>query len=69
MKSFGVNDYEISLPEHPTHYTRAGNGDVLDVMVHQNIRISHVGVSDILDSDHLPVVFEIMRNVTNNITP
>jgi hypothetical protein len=29
---------------------------VLDIVVHKNIRVSDVIVSDILDSDHLPIV-------------
>jgi hypothetical protein len=32
-------------------------------MVHQNIRVSQVTLSDILDSDHLPVVFHILDHV------
>jgi hypothetical protein len=35
------------------------NGDVLDIVVHQTIRVSDVIASDILDSDYLPVVFHI----------
>jgi hypothetical protein len=37
-----------------------GNGDVLDIVVHKNIRISNVTVSDNLDSDHLPIVFHFL---------
>jgi hypothetical protein len=40
-----------------------GNGDVLDIVVHQNIRVPHVNISDILDSDQLPIVFHIMNHV------
>jgi hypothetical protein len=36
---------------------------VLDIVVHQNIRVSDVIVSDILDSDHLPIVFHILDHV------
>jgi hypothetical protein len=36
---------------------------VLDIVVHQNIRVSDVVVSDILDSDHLPIVFHILYYV------
>jgi hypothetical protein len=32
---------------------------VLDIVVHQNIRVLDVIVSDILDSDHLPIIFNI----------
>jgi hypothetical protein len=34
---------------------------VLDVVVHQNIRLSDVIVSDVLDSDHLPIIFRILE--------
>jgi hypothetical protein len=36
---------------------------VLDIVVHQNIRVLDVTVSDILDSDHLPIVFHILDHV------
>jgi hypothetical protein len=36
---------------------------VLDIVVHQNIRVSDVTVSDILDSDHLPIIFNILDHV------
>jgi hypothetical protein len=32
-------------------------------MIHKNIRISNAIVSDILDSDHLPIVFHILDAV------
>jgi hypothetical protein len=47
-----------------THYSPAGNDDVLDIVVHQNIRHLHVIESDILDSDNLPIVFYIFDNIT-----
>jgi hypothetical protein len=44
-----------------------GNGDVLDIVVHKNIRLSNV--SDSLDSDHLPIIFHILDHVrTKNIS-
>jgi hypothetical protein len=48
---FNTNDFEISAPQCPTHYSPAGNGDVLDtrIVVHQNVRLSKVIVSDVLD--------------------
>jgi hypothetical protein len=46
-------NFEISAPQSPTHYSPAGNGNVLDIVVHMNIRLSNVIVSDILDSDHI----------------
>jgi hypothetical protein len=36
---------------------------VLDIVVNQNIRISDVIVSDILDSDHLQIVLHILDHV------
>ncbi|PNF40098.1 hypothetical protein B7P43_G10711 [Cryptotermes secundus] len=67
-----MSDFEISAPQCPTHYSPAGNGDVLDIVVHKNIRMSDVIVSDVLDSDHLPIVFHILdhgkiRNLSDPI--
>jgi hypothetical protein len=50
---FDLEEFKISAPRCFTRYSPAGNGDVLDIMVHQNIKMSDVIVSDILDSDHL----------------
>jgi hypothetical protein len=60
---FDVNEFEISASQCPTHYSPSGNGDVLDIVVHQSIRVSDVIVSDILDSDHLPIIFHILDHV------
>jgi hypothetical protein len=60
LQIFDANDFEISAPQYPPHYSSVENDDVLDILVHQNIRISHVTVSDILDSDHLPIVFHTL---------
>jgi hypothetical protein len=46
---FDLDDFEISAPQCPTHYSPAGNGDVLDIVVNRNIRLSNFIVSDILD--------------------
>jgi hypothetical protein len=54
-----MNEFEISAPERPTHYFPAVNGDVLDTVVQQNIRLSDVE-SDIFYSNHLSIVFHIM---------
>jgi hypothetical protein len=59
---FDVNNFEISAPQYATRYFPSGNGDVLDIVVHQNIRMSDI-VSDILDSDHLPIIFHILDHV------
>jgi hypothetical protein len=58
-----MNDFEISAPKCPTHYSHAGYGDVLDIVVHKNIRVSDVIVSDILNSDHIPIIFHILDHV------
>jgi endonuclease/exonuclease/phosphatase family metal-dependent hydrolase len=63
LELFDVNEFEISAPQCPTHYSNAGNGDVLDIVVHQNIRLSDVIVSHTLDSDHLPIIFHILDHV------
>jgi hypothetical protein len=60
LRLFDVNQFEISAPPRPTHYSPAGNGDVLDIVVYQNIRVSDVIVSDILDCDHLPIIFHLL---------
>jgi hypothetical protein len=40
--------------------TAAKNGDMLDIVVHQNVLLPDIIVSDVLKSDHLPVVFHIL---------
>jgi hypothetical protein len=64
LELFDSSEFEISLPQCPTHYSPAGNWDVLDIVVRQNIRLSEVIVSDVLDSDHLPILFHILDHVT-----
>jgi hypothetical protein len=63
LELFDMNDFEFSAPQCPTHYSHAGNGDVLDIVVHKNIRVSNVIISDISDSDHLRIVFYILDHV------
>jgi endonuclease/exonuclease/phosphatase family metal-dependent hydrolase len=63
MALFDLSKFQISEQQCPTHYSSAGNGDVLDIVVHQNIRESDVIVSNILDSDHLPMTFHILDHV------
>jgi hypothetical protein len=60
LDSLHLSDFEISAPQWPIHYSPAGNGDVLDIFMHKNAQLSEVIVSDILDLDHLPVVFHIL---------
>jgi hypothetical protein len=47
-----IHELEISAPQCPTHYSPAGNSDVLEIVVHKNVRLSEVIVSDVLGSDH-----------------
>jgi hypothetical protein len=61
LQLFDTNYIEISAQQCPTYYTLVGNGDVLDNVVHKNIRISNV--FDILGSDPLPIVFYTMDPV------
>jgi hypothetical protein len=63
LELFHKNEFEISAPQCPTHYSPAGNGDILDIVVHQNIGLSSVNVSNILDSDHLLILFHILDHV------
>jgi hypothetical protein len=45
------------------------SSSVLDIVVHKNIRLSNVIISDILDSDHLPIIFHILDHVrTHNLS-
>jgi len=57
-------DFQISAPQCPIHYTPSGNGDVLDIVLHRNVRISEVTVLDILDSDHLSILFHMLYHVS-----
>jgi hypothetical protein len=63
MALFDLNEFEISAQQCPTHYSPAGNGDVLDIVVQQNTGLSDVIVSDILYSAHLPIIFHMLDRV------
>jgi hypothetical protein len=47
----------------PNPLLPCGNGNVLDIVVLKNIRLSNVILSDILDSDHLQIIFHILDQV------
>jgi hypothetical protein len=34
-----------------------------DTVMHNNVRLSEVIVSDILESDHLPIIFHLLNHV------
>jgi hypothetical protein len=53
----------MSTPQCSTHYIPDGRGDVLDLAVHQNVRLSEVIVTNILDSDHLSIMLSILDPV------
>jgi hypothetical protein len=66
LQMFGVCEFKISVPQYPTLYS-SGKWCVLDIVSHQHPRLSHVIDSDILDSDHHPIVFRILDCVTNKL--
>lgn len=47
----------------PTHYSPAGNGDVLGILVRQNVRLLDVIVSDVTDPGHLPIASHTSEHV------
>jgi hypothetical protein len=59
----GNSDFQITEPRYPTHYTPSGNGDVLDIVVQRNVRLSEVQLLEILDFDHLPILFHMVDHV------
>jgi hypothetical protein len=63
LQLFDASDLKMSAPQYPTHYFPVGNGDVLDIVVHKNIRLSNIIVSDILDSDNLSIIIHILDHV------
>jgi hypothetical protein len=71
MYLFDLNEFEISAQQCPAHYSPARNGDMLDIVVQQNIRLSDIIVSDILDSDHPPIAFHRLGHakIRNNSEP
>jgi hypothetical protein len=58
-----INEFEISASQSPTHYNVAGNGGMLHIIVHKNVRLSGGIVSDILDNNHIPIVFPLLEHV------
>jgi hypothetical protein len=63
------NDFQISALQCPTHCIPQGNVDVLDILVHRNICLSDVTVSDVLGSDHLSILFHILDHVSAILAP
>jgi hypothetical protein len=52
----------LSTPQCPTRYIADGS-DVPDNVVRQNVQLPVVIVSDILDSNHLPITLSILDHV------
>jgi hypothetical protein len=46
-----------------TYCSPVGNGDILDIVAHRNVRLSEVIVSDIMDLDYLPIVFHFLDHI------
>jgi hypothetical protein len=64
-----INEFEISAHQWSTHYSSAGNGDLLNFVVYKNVWLSEVIVCDILDLDHLSFVFHLLNQVrTRNLS-
>jgi hypothetical protein len=63
LELFDVSQFEISAPQCPTHYSPAGIGDMLDIVVRQNIRVSDIIVCDILHADQQPILFHILEHL------
>jgi hypothetical protein len=49
LQLFDASVFEITAPQCPRNYSPVGNGDILDIVVHKNIRLSNYIVPDILD--------------------
>jgi hypothetical protein len=41
---------------------------VLDIVLHKHVRISEVDILEILDSDHLPILFHVLDHVSSRDT-
>jgi hypothetical protein len=63
MALFDLSEFEISAPQYPTHYSPAANGDVLDIVVHQNISVRCHCLGFFFISDHLPIIYHILDHV------
>jgi hypothetical protein len=48
---------------HLTYFIPNGRGDVLDIVVHKDVRLSEVRILDIMDSDHLHIIFCILDHI------
>jgi hypothetical protein len=60
---FVSSNFKISAPQCSTRYTPDGRGDVLDIVVHENVQLAEIIVTDILDLNRLPTIFSILDPV------
>jgi hypothetical protein len=63
---FDTNEFQISEQQFPTHFSPAGNGEVPNIMVHKTVRVSINVVSNILDLDNVPIVFQLLDLLRTN---
>jgi hypothetical protein len=56
-------NFKISAPQHLTQFVPIRRGDVLDIVVHKDVRLSEVRDLDIMNSDHLPIMFCILDHI------
>jgi hypothetical protein len=63
LELFDSFNLEVSAPQCSKLYMPDSRSEVLDSVVHQNVRLYEVIVTDILDSGHLPVMFSILDPV------
>jgi hypothetical protein len=61
---FVSNEFETSAPQCQTYYYPVGNGDVPGTVMHENVLLWDIIVSDILDSDHQPIIYHKRDYVT-----
>jgi hypothetical protein len=55
-----LNEFEFSAPQ---FITPVENGEVLDIVMQKNVWLTEVIVCDILDSDHLTVIFHLLDHI------
>jgi hypothetical protein len=64
LELFVCSNFQISTPQfsmhHAMHYPHDGSCGVLGTVVYENISVLEVTLTDILDSDHLPITFSIL---------
>jgi hypothetical protein len=54
------NEIKISAPQCPSHYSPTINGDMFKTVMHKNVQLAKVTVSNILNSNHLTTVFHLL---------